>query len=48
MEERLMIVEYIRYKIEPSRADEFSDAYRRAGALLDASPHCERWAFSRF
>jgi heme-degrading monooxygenase HmoA len=45
--ERLMIVEYIRYKIEPSRADEFTDAYRRAGALLDASPHCERWEAAR-
>ena len=26
-----MIVEYIRYTIDPSRADEFDDAYRRAG-----------------
>jgi hypothetical protein len=35
-----MIVEYIRYKIDPSRNDEFENAYRRAGELLDASPHC--------
>ena len=37
-----MIVEYIRYQIDTSRNDEFDDAYRRAGALLDASPHCQR------
>ena len=42
-----MIVEYIRYKIDPARADEFADAYRRAGVLLDASPHCARWEASR-
>jgi quinol monooxygenase YgiN len=42
-----MIVEYIRYKIEPARTDEFDDAYRRAGELLDASPHCLRWEASR-
>jgi hemoglobin len=42
-----MIVEYIRYKIDPSRIAEFDDAYRRAGALLDASPNCERWEATR-
>jgi hypothetical protein len=42
-----MIVEYIRYKINPSRTGEFDDAYRRAGALLDASPHCQRWESAR-
>ena len=42
-----MIVEYIRYKIDPSRSSEFDDAYRRAGRLLDASPHCERWETAR-
>jgi heme-degrading monooxygenase HmoA len=42
-----MIVEYIRYKIEPGRSDEFEDAYRRAGKLLDASPHCLRWDAAR-
>jgi hypothetical protein len=30
-----LIVEYIRYAIDASRNDEFEDAYRRAGALLD-------------
>jgi len=42
-----MIVEYIRYKIDPSRTGEFDDAYRRGGALLDASPHCLGWEASR-
>jgi hemoglobin len=42
-----MIVEYIRYKIDPGRIAEFDDAYRRAGALLEASPHCERWEATR-
>jgi heme-degrading monooxygenase HmoA len=38
-----MIVEYIRYQIDADRRSEFDDAYRRAGALLDGSPHCQRW-----
>jgi hypothetical protein len=42
-----MIVEYIRYRIDPSRTAEFDDAYSRAGALLDASPHCARWEAAR-
>src|SRR5437667_12848782 len=42
-----MIVEYIRYKIDPTRNDEFEDSYRRAGELLDASPHCLRWEAAR-
>jgi quinol monooxygenase YgiN len=42
-----MVVEYIRYKIDPARADEFNDAYRRAGELLDASPNCLRWEAAR-
>ena len=42
-----MIVEYIRYKIDAGRTGEFDQAYRRAGALLDASPHCQRWEASR-
>jgi quinol monooxygenase YgiN len=42
-----MIVEYIRYKIDPRRTEEFDDAYRRAGELLDASSHCLRWEASR-
>jgi hypothetical protein len=42
-----MIVEYIRYNIDPSRNGEFDAAYRRAGVLLDASPHCQRWEAAR-
>jgi quinol monooxygenase YgiN len=42
-----MIVEYIRYTIDPGRTGEFDQAYRRAGDLLDASPHCQRWEVSR-
>jgi quinol monooxygenase YgiN len=42
-----MVLEYIRYKIDPSRTDELDDAYRRAGVLLDASPHCQRWEATR-
>ena len=42
-----MIVEYIRYTIDPGRTGEFDDAYQRAGALLDASPHCLRWEAAR-
>ena len=42
-----MIVEYIRYKIGDGRAEDFEDAYRRAGEILDASPHCERYEISR-
>src|SRR5262249_32791490 len=45
--ETTMIVEYIRYKIDPSRSEEFDDAYRRAGVLLDASPHCLSWELAR-
>lgn len=42
-----MIVEYIRYRIDPSRNTAFEEAYTRAGQLLDASPHCERWESAR-
>jgi quinol monooxygenase YgiN len=42
-----MIVEHIRYAIDPSRNDESDEAYLRAGALLNASPHCHHWEASR-
>jgi quinol monooxygenase YgiN len=38
-----MIVEYIRYEIPEDEANSFEDAYARAGASLEASPHCERY-----
>jgi heme-degrading monooxygenase HmoA len=46
-EEHEMIVEYIRYKIAEGREDEFEDAYRRGGEVLDRSPNCERYEISR-
>jgi quinol monooxygenase YgiN len=42
-----MIVEYIRYRIAAEQATAFEDAYRAAGASLDASPHCERYEVAR-
>jgi quinol monooxygenase YgiN len=42
-----MVVEYIRYTIDPGRADGFEDAYRRAGEALKASEHCERYELAR-
>jgi quinol monooxygenase YgiN len=35
-----MIVEYIRYSIEPSRAKEFLSAYEEASKSLKESSHC--------
>lgn len=34
-----MIVEYIRYQVDPGREDEFVQAYRSAAAALASSPH---------
>jgi quinol monooxygenase YgiN len=42
-----MIVEYIRYSIDDGRAEDFEEAYRRAGETLRASDHCERYEVSR-
>ncbi len=42
-----MVVEYIRYTVPPARAEEFEDAYRRAGRVLDTDPHCVRWEMAR-
>jgi quinol monooxygenase YgiN len=35
-----MILEYIRYRVEPHAAQAFLDAYETAGKSLRASPHC--------
>ena len=35
-----MIVEYIRYTIEPGRADAFRQAYAEAAGILQADPRC--------
>ena len=42
-----MVVEYIRYRIDDGRAQEFEQAYRRASEALEASEHCERYEVSR-
>jgi quinol monooxygenase YgiN len=42
-----MIVEYIRYSIDEGRSEAFEQAYRQAGAALEASEHCERYEVSR-
>jgi quinol monooxygenase YgiN len=42
-----MVVEYIRYNIDPGRAEAFEQAYRRASEALEASEHCERYEVTR-
>lgn len=42
-----MVVEYIRYSVESASADEFENAYRRAGQVLEADPHCLRYEVAR-
>lgn len=42
-----MIVEYIRYRIAPERAEAFVDAYRAAADPLLSSPHCLRFELAR-
>lgn len=42
-----MIIEYIRYRIEADRADEFEAAYARAAAPLAASGHCVDFELAR-
>src|SRR5262249_35502237 len=42
-----MIVEYIRYTISAERDRDFSEAYARAGKILDADAHCLGYELSR-
>lgn len=42
-----MIVEYIRYGLAEGRGDAFEEAYGRAAASLDGSPHCLGYELSR-
>jgi len=35
-----MVVEYIRYRIDPDAAEAFERAYADAGGSLEASSHC--------
>ncbi len=42
-----MIVEYVRYRIPTSDADDFEQAYARAAASLDRSPQCLDYELAR-
>ena len=42
-----MIVEYIRYRIEPAQAEAFVAAYETAAQSLRASSHCHGYELSR-
>lgn len=42
-----MVVEYIRYTVPLERAQEFLAAYRQAGLVLDADPHCAGYEVAR-
>lgn len=42
-----MVVEYIRYRIDAARSDDFERAYAAAGGVLDASPHCLAYEVAR-
>ncbi|TDD72144.1 group II truncated hemoglobin, partial [Actinomadura rubrisoli] len=42
-----MIVEYIRYRIDPGGAEEFEAAYARASESLAAAPQCVDYELSR-
>jgi quinol monooxygenase YgiN len=42
-----VIVEYIRYAIPADMADGFVAAYRKAGEVLEADPHCLDYEVAR-
>jgi quinol monooxygenase YgiN len=42
-----MIIEYIRYRLPPSSAEQFVADYGRAARVLDASVHCQAYELSR-
>ncbi|MFC4052538.1 group II truncated hemoglobin [Actinomadura syzygii] len=42
-----MIVEYIRYRIDPAESGAFEEAYARAAASLAAAPQCVDYELSR-
>jgi quinol monooxygenase YgiN len=41
-----MIIEYIRYKVEPSQSEEFIEAYRKAAEQLNRSAYCIAYELS--
>ena len=42
-----MVVEYIRYTVPAAASEEFVAAYRKAGHVLDADPHCGGYEVAR-
>ncbi|WP_199243275.1 putative quinol monooxygenase [Vitiosangium sp. GDMCC 1.1324] len=42
-----MIVEYIRYKVEPGTGESLIQAYEAASESLRASPHCQGFELTR-
>jgi quinol monooxygenase YgiN len=42
-----MVVEYIRYRIDAARGDEFERAYGQAATSLEASSHCLAYEVAR-
>jgi quinol monooxygenase YgiN len=42
-----MVVEYIRYTVPTAAAAEFLAAYRNAGRVLEADPHCAAYEVTR-
>jgi|Tabmets5t2r1_1033131.scaffolds.fasta_scaffold08747_4 quinol monooxygenase YgiN len=42
-----MVVEYIRYRIDAGRGDEFERAYTEAAESLEASSHCLAYEVAR-
>lgn len=42
-----MVVEYIRYSVEPPRGKDFEQAYSEAGRILDEAPECLGYEVSR-
>jgi quinol monooxygenase YgiN len=42
-----MVVEYIRYRIDAARGQEFERAYAEAGSSLAASSHCLAYEVTR-
>ena len=42
-----MIVEYIRYTVDPAATDAFLAAYAAAGEILQRDPHCLAWELTQ-
>lgn len=42
-----MVVEYIRYTVPSAQCGDFEDAYRHAGQVLTADPHCLGYEVAR-